>query len=236
MDLKEEHILGNGISEHWYYLAKGRAVRDFLGKTKVSEVLDVGAGSGIFSRQLLDAGVCERAVCVDPNYAHEYEEQHNGKTIKFVKRISSAPQTLALLMDVLEHVDDDMGLLRQYSDKMEWGSKILITVPAFEFLWSGHDVFLEHKRRYTARQVEALVERAGLRVVKTRYFFGLLFPIVALLRLRNRIRATKPRSDLRRYPRWLNRILVIIHDIERYVLFPFNKGAGLSVICLCEKK
>ena len=105
MDLKEAHILGNSISEHWYYVAKGRAMRDFIGTLKSPAVLDVGAGSGIFSRQLLDAGVCESAVCVDPNYAHEYEEQHNGKTIRFVRQISSSSQKLAMSTMILVYYD-----------------------------------------------------------------------------------------------------------------------------------
>jgi 2-polyprenyl-3-methyl-5-hydroxy-6-metoxy-1,4-benzoquinol methylase len=66
MDLKEEEILGEKIFEHWYYVSKGRAMLDFLGKgTAVKEILDVGAGSGIFSKQLLDKGVCSSAVCLD---------------------------------------------------------------------------------------------------------------------------------------------------------------------------
>ena len=63
---------------------------------------------------------------------------------------------LLLYMDVLEHVDDDLGLLTAYLDQLERGGRVLITVPAFDFLWSNHDIFLEHKRRYTLKQVEAL--------------------------------------------------------------------------------
>src|SRR5688572_5239911 len=71
MDLKEQDILGPDIGRHWYYVSKGRALRALLGRAKVPEVLDVGAGSGVFARQLLAAGVCDRAVCVDPNYVEE---------------------------------------------------------------------------------------------------------------------------------------------------------------------
>ena len=52
-----------------------------------------------------------------------------------------------MIADVLEHVDDDLALLRQYAAKLGEGGRIVITVPAFSFLWSGHDVFLEHRRR-----------------------------------------------------------------------------------------
>jgi hypothetical protein len=64
MDLKEENILGSHIYNHWYYVSKGKALRHFLGNLHVPEVLDIGAGSGVFSRQLLDAGVCQSALCL----------------------------------------------------------------------------------------------------------------------------------------------------------------------------
>lgn len=66
MDLKEEDILGESIYEHWYYISKGQALHHFLGDINTPEILDVGAGSGVFSRQLLDKGICKSAVCLDP--------------------------------------------------------------------------------------------------------------------------------------------------------------------------
>ena len=239
MDLKEEDILGQAIYDHWYYIAKGRALRQFLGSIKVPQVLDVGAGSGIFSRQLLDAGICDSAICVDPNYDKEHIEEHNGKTIEFTRSIDNTTQHLSLMMDVLEHVPDDTALVKEYSDTMEKGAYVLITVPAFSFLWSGHDVFLEHYRRYTPKMLHRAVQDAGLEVVQTRLFFASLFPLVALIRLvKNVLRkkgAIEPRSELAIYPKWLNKLLIAIHGIERVSLFRINKLAGLSIFCLCRK-
>jgi hypothetical protein len=236
LDLKEESILGPRIKDHWYYVAKGRALRALVGRETVPEVLDVGAGSGVFTRQLLDAGVAERGVCVDPGYERERVETHNGRQIAFRRQVRAVPQKLILMMDVLEHVDDDLGLLRQYSDEMPADARLLITVPAFQFLWSGHDVFLDHRRRYTLPQVEALVGAAGLRILSARYFFGALFPIVAAMRLIDRLRlkagAVAARSQLRPMARFANRALIAVHDIERAALFPFNRLAGLTVFCL----
>src|SRR5262245_27886797 len=111
MDLKEEDILGDSIAAHWYYVSKGRALRRFLGDMRVDEVLDVGAGSGVFSRELLQHDVCASAVCVDPNYPAERSEVHLGKPIRFVRSVPRTTQKLVLMMDVLEHVSDDVGLL-----------------------------------------------------------------------------------------------------------------------------
>jgi len=239
MDLKEEAILGEAIGSHWYYVGKGRALRAMLGRIRVPEILDIGAGSGVFSRQLLDAGICERALCIDPGYPEERSERHHGREIEFARSVERVSQRLLLMMDVLEHVDDDVGLLRSYALRMPGDGRVLITVPALPFLWSGHDVFLEHRRRYTLASLEAMVRAAGLRVVRSRYFFGLLFPAVAAMRLCDRQRLSagqiEARSALRTYRAPVNRFLTLIHDLERATLFPFNRLAGLSIFCLASR-
>lgn len=239
MDLKEEEILGQTIDTHWYYLTKGRAVRALLGKIFVKEILDIGAGCGVFSRQFLDSGVCRSAVCVDPNYKEEREETHNDKPIRFVKSIDKTTQGLILMMDVLEHVPDDVALLKQYTESMFSGGRVLITVPAFQFVWSGHDVFLGHYRRYTIESLEKRIREAGLTPIKSRYFFATKFPIVAverwfknLLLKRGKIDA---KSELKLYPKWFNNVLIFVHEMERIFFFPFNRFFGLSVIAMCEK-
>ena len=239
MDVKEEAILGPAIKDHWYYVSKGRALRRFLGGEAVEEVLDVGAGSGVFTRQLLDFGLAQRGVCVDPAYDSERVETYNGREIAFVRGVDDVPQKLLLMMDVLEHVDDDIGLLREYTDRMAPGGRVLITVPAFQFLWSGHDVFLEHRRRYTLSQIENVARRADLRVLKGRYFFGALFPLVAAIRLRDRVqlRAGKieAKSQLKLASSMVNSALVRIHDVERVSLFSINRLAGLTAFCLAVR-
>lgn len=240
MDLKEESILGQDITTHWYYVSKGHALCRLISDLRVDGVLDVGAGSGVFSRQLLDAGICQRAVCVDTGYTEERSEAHNGKAILFTRSINSVSEKLILMMDVLEHVDDDVGLLRKYTDRMPPGGLVLITVPAFQFLWSGHDVFLEHRRRYTLKGIESVVKAADLTIVRSRYFFGILFPFVSATRLHDRLLSPsgqiEPKSFLKKYPKFINTSLTLIHDIERTILFPLNIFAGLTVFCLARRK
>ena len=238
MDLKEFEILGSTIDSHWYYVAKGRAMRSFLADTRVTEVLDVGAGSGVFSRQLLSAGICQSAVCVDPAYAIEFMETRNSDEITFVRQEPAPSQKLVLMMDVLEHVDADVELLRQYTKHFDNDGQVLISVPAFQYLWSGHDVFLGHRRRYTHKSLLETVDKAGLRVVRYRYFFGLLFPGVAVLRWlashRFDVGKIEAKSGLRKYPRPVNQALILLHDIERNTLFRFNRLAGLTLFCLAR--
>jgi len=140
---------------------------------------------------------------------------------------------LVLMMDVLEHVDDDSGLVRLYASKVPSGAHFLVTVPAFRFLWSGHDVFLEHKRRYTLGEIEAAMRDAGLEVVKSAYYFGLVFPLAAAVRLATRDDA-QPRSSLRKHGALTNTVLAALCRAE-LPLFPLNRLAGLSAFVLARK-
>ncbi len=238
MDVKEEDILGAEVARHWYYVAKGRALKAFLGGVAARSLLDVGAGSGVFSKVLLAAGA-ERACCVDPAYPADRDEIFDGKPIAFRRQIDGSDADLALMMDVLEHVDDDVGLLRAYTEKLPAGAHVLITVPAFPFLFSAHDVFLEHCRRYRRRQLEEVVRAAGLEPVRTRFFFGLLFPIAAAQRLVERLLLgagkIEPKSSLKRHAAPVNAALIWVNAFE-LLLFPLNRWCGLSIFCLARVK
>ena len=183
MDLKEKAVLGDAVSAHWYYVSKGRAMLELLNGFRAPEILDVGAGSGVFSRYLVDRQVCQSAVCVDPGYAEEKEESYKSASIRYVRKIEKITQRLVLMIDVLEHVEDDLQLLKKYTRELVPGARVLVLVPAFQFLWSAHDDFLGHLRRYRLSTLETLLTEAGLTVLRGRYFFGLLFPLVAVLRV-----------------------------------------------------
>jgi 2-polyprenyl-3-methyl-5-hydroxy-6-metoxy-1,4-benzoquinol methylase len=109
MDLKEEEALGSAIDQHWYYQSKARVLAAHL-DTKADHVLDVGAGSGWFSRWLLENGLAGRATLVDPGYATERQEG----PLRYVRSIESSDADIVLMMDVLEHVDVDVDLIASY--------------------------------------------------------------------------------------------------------------------------
>jgi hypothetical protein len=240
MDVKEQDILGERIATHWYYVAKGNALLQFLGGCAAREALDVGAGSGFFSRTLLSAGRCEAATCVDIAYESDRTELHCGRPIAFLRSLDRVTQDLILMMDVIEHVDDDVGLVRSYADRMPPGALVLVTVPAFQALWSGHDVFLEHRRRYTMAGLCRTLEQAGLEVMRCRYFFCALLPAIGVMRLWGRLRLVSsgfaPRSDLRVHGPRINALLLAIHEVERRTVFRVNRLAGLSIFCLAKRK
>jgi SAM-dependent methyltransferase len=238
MDLKETDILGSAISEHWYYRSKAKALTSLLGHQPATSILDVGAGSGFFSRYLLANSLASAATCVDISYPAEYDELEAGKPIYFRRSIEKNHADVVLLMDVLEHVDDDVGLLAHYVEKAPVGARFVLSVPAFEFLWSGHDVFLEHKRRYQLNQLETVAKSAGLTVSKAGYYFGAVFPIAAAMRLLKRHSAgdQKPTtSDLSLHHPLVNSVLSAVCALE-VPLIQFNRLAGLTVFCVAQKQ
>ena len=237
MDLKEQDILGADISEHWYYRSKASALLDYVKKLNPQYVLDVGAGSGFFSKELLEKTDAKEALCVDTSYAFERNELVYGKPIRYSTHSGPVNADLVLMMDVLEHVDDDIGLLSEYRDKVSAGTYFLISVPAFSFLWSGHDVFLGHKRRYTLKEIERVAEKAGLIVERGSYFFGLVFPLAAIMRLLDghfNLQSNTPRSQLRKHSPITNAILKSICTVDRLFLH-INRFAGLTSFCLARK-
>lgn len=236
MDLKESDILGGAIGEHWYYAAKAKAVQRLLDPARMTRILDVGAGSGYFSHFLLHHTEAGEAWCVDTSYAADSDELRAGKPVHYRRAVASVDADLVLLMDVLEHVTDDLALLKEYVDKARPGTAFLITVPAFQFLWSGHDDFLEHKRRYTLPQIESVARGAGLDVRKGAYYFAMVFPIAAILRLaqRGRGEGQVARSQLTRHHPLVNAVLASLCRIE----LPWmqnNRTAGLTACCVAVK-
>jgi hypothetical protein len=88
---------------------------------------------------------------------------------------------------VIEHLDDDVAAVRAAARAARPGGLVMITVPAYAWLWSGHDVALGHRRRYTARQLRAVLTAAGLHVHHVGYFNTVLFPAIAGVRLAKRL-------------------------------------------------
>nr|VFK43243.1 MAG: Methyltransferase domain-containing protein [Candidatus Kentron sp. TC] len=210
-----------------------------LSGVQPSIILDVGAGSGFFSRKLLADSSAKEAWCVDISYEEDSEAVEAGKPVRFRRSVDSVNADLVLLMDVLEHVDDDVGLLRHYMEKIPGGTRFLISVPAFQFPWSGHDVFLEHKRRYRLKQMEDIVKQSGLTVKHGAYYFGAVFPIATTIRLvsnwvhKGRQQARSQLSLHHHHP-LVNGTLAAMSAAE----LPFlkcNHLAGLTVFCVAEK-
>ncbi|CAM3821215.1 class I SAM-dependent methyltransferase [Polynucleobacter arcticus] len=238
MDLKEVDILGGNIGKHWYYQSKAKALSNLISGLNSKKILDIGSGSAFFSRYILDHSDANEAWCIDISYLSESDESRAGKTLHYRKSIHEANEIeLVLLMDVLEHIEDDLTFLSHYVSMVPAGTAFLISVPAFQWLWSSHDEYLEHQRRYTLSEVEKLAKMAGLEINLGCYFFGLVLPIAAVVRLFER--CLKPssgqlKSSMKSHSPLVNFSLKMICSLE-CTLLRHNRLAGLSVFCLARK-
>lgn len=229
MDLRE--IENVNPWKHWYYLSKAQSVLRIIheNSTDLSVVVDVGAGSAFFSQFLSEKFENAEFLCVDPNYLPD--SLSSAPRVSFSQANTNIQADLYLFMDVLEHVSSDVLLLKSYLDGAKIGANVLITVPAFDFLWSEHDVYLGHFRRYRRKQVIDLVESVGLKVERSYYLFSIVFPIVLLLR-KFGYRKGKG-SNMTEVPRFVNSLLLWINRLEgRFVKSSFF---GLSVIVYATK-
>ena len=236
MDLKEVGLLGTDQEDHWYYAGKSYALRQALGGYRPEHILDVGAGSGFFSRMLLRDTAAKSAVCVDPGYTGDRRELHSGKPIAFCRECPVGEADLVLLMDVLEHVDDDVALLRALAEQARPRTRFIVSAPAFSWLWSRHDAFLEHRRRYTLNGVSRVLSAAGLQSVAGFYMFAAVFPAVAAQRLwrRWRLASEPPASDLRRHHQWTNQFLTRL-CLAECAIARHNRAFGLTAFGVGEK-
>jgi 2-polyprenyl-3-methyl-5-hydroxy-6-metoxy-1,4-benzoquinol methylase len=210
MDIKELETVNPHT--HWYYQSKIipfiRATEKYSARRKT--LIEVGAGSGFFSESMCQKFLGLTAICVDTSYETEWRSR--DRRISFVKRASINNADVFIFADVLEHVSNDVLLIQEYVGKAETGSLVLISVPAFMFLWSNHDVYLEHYRRYTRAQLEEIVKLAGLEILESRYLFAGVFPLVYLKRLFRQSNSEK--SDMKEIFGPMNALLRAISKFE----------------------
>ena len=142
---------------------------------------------------------------------------------------------LIAMLDVLEHIDDDVGALRTLSQRLDRGGSILLTIPAFPWLWSQHDEIHHHKRRYTKASLAAALRKAGLEPVNMSYFNTLLFPLAIVQRLALRLRGKKLGLD-DAPPGFLNTLFAKIFGLESHLVGRVTLPVGLSLFVVARPK
>lgn len=180
-----------------------RVIRDILGKSKpdfgtaADALLDVGCGDCYVMGELARSYPRARFVGVDAALTPELLEIINGRHPN--ARAQSGFENLhgkfnaVLMLDVLEHIVDDSGFLRGMGARPELaGAEFFITVPAFHRLFSHHDRFLDHRRRYSLTRLKEMVSGAGFAVSQSGYFFLTLLPFRIVQMLLDSIRTYNP--------------------------------------------
>ena len=241
MDLKETQTFNSDISSHWYYVLKGAMVkRAIKGIPSLTRLADIGAGSGFFSKYLLQHTKIQSGVCIDTGYKNTHEEKVGEKSLSFIQKSSVEDCDLLLFMDVLEHIDQDDQFLSEYVKQSKSGSWFFITVPAFPFLYSSHDRYLGHYRRYTKQSLKKLVENQGLKIHQLNYFYSTLFPLMASKRLLDKgiggiFKNKEDKSDMTAAPFLVNALLKGIH-LPELIALNLPRPFGLTLWCLAERQ
>lgn len=221
-------------------------LKQYLSPTS-KNVLDMGCGDAYFANSLLQTFPDKSMAAIDLNFTDEhlmylrqtYPSIHFGTHLQPHEKFD-----LIILMDVIEHIEDDIGFLSSLTQThLNSGGQVLITVPAFQSLFSGHDVFLKHYRRYSRRQLLKTISDCGLTTQHSGYFFSpLLIPRVLNL-LKEKLFPTT-RDDQQGIANWTHGALVSntissILYISNWLGLQLSKVGvhlpGLTTWTICKK-
>ena len=227
---------------HWWYRGRRKVLHaelDRLALPTGAQILDAGCGSGRTLEELAPLGTV-RGLELDPSAAAVARARGRGEVLE--GRLEQMPweaETFDLItcLDVIEHTPDDRVTLRELRRVTRPGGYLLLTVPAYQALWSQHDEDNHHFRRYNRRMLTAAARESGWTVERMTSFNSLLFAPAAAVRLIQRRRpSTDHKPDLTLGPSWLNSILERPLALEAALIARGRTlPAGLSLMAVCSR-
>lgn len=221
---------------HWWFAGRRLILAELLKSLRLppnSRILEVGCGTGANITMLQKFG---RVAAVEmDSFAREYVS--SGMQVEVVPGLlpqhlpyANRKFDLICMFDVLEHVEHDQEALCVLRERLAPKGVLIITVPAYQWLYSSHDVQHHHHRRYTARRLRTIAKAAGLRPARVGYYNTLLFPLALVRRLAEKLLGQRPLDDSALPLSWVNHLLYRVLAAEALFVprgfFPF----GLSVI------
>lgn len=225
---------------HWWFQARRRlllaTLDEHLPSTGCGKILDVGCGDGLFFEDLRRWGE-PSGVETDPSIVTA--EGRRGGTIH-VTRFDGDFQPgerygLILMLDVLEHLDDDRAAVARAAELLVPGGRFVATVPAARWLWTHHDEINHHRRRYRRRELAQAIESGGLRLRRPpRYFFHWLVAVKLLVRARERLLGPATGGP-EVPPAALNRFFYALSRAEERTLGGARVPFGSSILAVAER-
>lgn len=223
---------------HWWFSGRRTVLAHLISNFKLpsnARILEVGSGTG-GNLQMLSSFGQVSALEMDAAARLIASEKTGGRydirsgfcptDIPF----SGEKFDLICLLDVLEHIDEDVETLIAVKGLLAEGGRVLVTVPAYRWLWSAHDDFLHHKRRYSTTELRQKAAAAGLQPVKISYFNTILFPLAAIVRLKDRLLGNSSTSGSNIPPAPINQLFTALFSGERFLLAKTNLPFGVSLL------
>ncbi len=227
---------------YWWFVARRKLLRDLIARRSDAaplRILDVGSGTGYNHAVLSQFG---SVVNVDFSAEALRLSRERGLSNLVLSNVQEVGlrdgcMDLATALDVLEHTDDDLAAMRELRRILRPGATLVLTVPAYGFLWSEHDEALHHRRRYTASELCNKLRSSGFHVEFCSYYITLLFFPVLLMRVLQNLAkdGVRPKTSHVILPRWLNSFLIRLLDLERWLLRSVRLPFGVTVACIASK-
>jgi SAM-dependent methyltransferase len=226
---------------HWWFLARRRILETLIDRIvqlpKKARILEVGCGTGHNLSMLKRFGKVEASE-LDPSARALASKRLRGQVkeakLPDLSMFERDAYDLVALLDVLEHVPDDLGSLRAILKRLKPGGALLLTVPANPWMWSAHDVAHHHFRRYTRKQLEELFSKAGLEVQLLSYFNTLLYPLVAAARIIGKM-TRKDTADDQLPGDVVNGVLGRIFGLEAGMIGRVSMPFGVSLLAIVRR-
>lgn len=219
-----------------------------VGPDGKKQVLDIGCGAGNMFHHLARYG---SVVGVDNNPKPLSVARERGYDVRegLAEDLPFETESFDLvsLLDTVEHCDDDMAVLRECYRVCTPGGHLVVTVPAFMWLWSHNDVLNDHKRRYTGQELREKLARVGFQAERMTYNNFFVFPLAASMILLRREAGQEPelgsphfddesyQVEMEPAPPLLNTVLSGVTWTESQVLRWLNLPVGTSIICIAQK-
>lgn len=227
-------------SKHWWFSGRRDILSSMIASLNLPQnpqIFEVGCGTGgnldmlgkFGNVSAIDMDETARAIALKKTcYRHDIRDGCCPEEIPFMEKKFD----LICMFDVLEHIEQDTETLLVLKKLLKKNGRILITVPAYQWLYGVHDEFLHHKRRYTANQLQAKIATAGLMSAKISYFNTILFPIVAIARLKDKLLGNASATGTKVPPTIVNNIFQKLFGFERFLLERMDLPFGSSLLCI----
>ena len=225
-------------SRHWWFVARRRILSELIEREVPlpadARILEIGCGTGHNFDMLGHFGHVD-AIEVDDE-ARALSSRRLGREVGSspLPELPSVPDGayhLIALLDVLEHIEEDRASLASIKRKLAANGRVLLTVPANQWMWSAHDAAHHHHRRYSKAGLRRVIEEAGLKIELLSYFNSLLFPVAAAARIAGKVRG-KTESDDAMPSQPVNNVLERLFSFERHLVGRVPLPAGVSLVAI----